>query len=39
MGIVEGSPDADAQHAEFVDRVRGEIDAAGGEAFKLIADL
>ena len=39
MGIEAGSPDADAQHAAFVARVRGEIDTAGGEAFKLLADL
>ena len=39
MGIVEGSDDADAQLATFVDRVRGEVDAAGGEAFKLITEL
>ena len=39
MGIDAGTPDADTQQAAFVARVRGEIDAAGGEAFKLLDDL
>ena len=39
MGIVAGTPDADGQQAAFVARVRGEVDAAGGEAFKLLDDL
>jgi LmbE family N-acetylglucosaminyl deacetylase len=39
MGIEERGPDAEAQRAAFEARVRGEIAAAGGEAFKLIAEL
>jgi LmbE family N-acetylglucosaminyl deacetylase len=38
MGIDDG-PDADAQRAAFVDRVRREITAASGEPFKLLTDL
>jgi hypothetical protein len=39
MGIDEAGPDMDAQRAAFVARVRGEIDAASGEPFKLLDDL
>jgi LmbE family N-acetylglucosaminyl deacetylase len=39
MGIDEHGPDADAQRAEFVARVRREITDAGGEPFKLLTDL
>jgi LmbE family N-acetylglucosaminyl deacetylase len=39
MGIEAGAPDAGAQRAAFVTRVRREIDAAGGEPFKLLDDL
>jgi LmbE family N-acetylglucosaminyl deacetylase len=39
MGIEEHGPDADAQRAAFETRIRGEIAAAGGEEFKLIAEL
>lgn len=39
MGIDESDPDAEAQRAAFVRRVRDEITAASGEPFKLLSDL
>ena len=39
MGIDDAGPDAGAQRAAFVARVRHEIAAAGGEAFKLLVEL
>jgi LmbE family N-acetylglucosaminyl deacetylase len=39
MGIDTGSADADAQRLAFGQRVRTEIDDAGGEAFKLLTEL
>lgn len=39
MGIDENRDDVPQQQAAFADHVRAEIDAIGGEAFKLIVDL
>jgi LmbE family N-acetylglucosaminyl deacetylase len=39
MGIDEGGRDAGAQRVAFEARIRDEIAAAGGEAFKLITAL
>jgi LmbE family N-acetylglucosaminyl deacetylase len=39
MGIDEHGADATEQRAAFERRVRGDIDDAGGEAFKLLSDL
>jgi len=39
MHIDEGGPEADTQRAAFAARIRDEIDAASGEAFKLITEL
>ena len=39
MGIDESSPSSQDQKAAFEDRIRAEIDTAGGEGFKLITDL
>jgi LmbE family N-acetylglucosaminyl deacetylase len=39
MGINADGPDAASERAAFVERVRGEITAAGGEAFKLLDEL
>jgi LmbE family N-acetylglucosaminyl deacetylase len=39
MGIVQGTPDADAHLAAFRRGIEDEIASAGGEAFKLLTDL
>jgi LmbE family N-acetylglucosaminyl deacetylase len=39
MGIDESSAEAKEQRAAFEERIRSEIDEAGGEAFKLITEL
>jgi LmbE family N-acetylglucosaminyl deacetylase len=39
MHIRAGAPDEQQQRAAFAARVRGEIDASGGEPFKLLTDL
>jgi LmbE family N-acetylglucosaminyl deacetylase len=39
MGIAEGGPDADAQRAAFVAKIRAEVADAHGEPFKLLAEL
>ncbi len=39
MGIEEDGPDTDAQRAAFQARIRSEVATAGGEEFKLIAEL
>jgi LmbE family N-acetylglucosaminyl deacetylase len=39
MHIEVGAPDEQAQRAAFEAKIRAEIDASGGEAFKLLTDL
>ena len=39
MGIDESSADVEAQRAAFKEKIRAEINASGGEPFKLITEL
>ena len=39
MGIDPDGPDPASQRAAFGDRIRREITASGGEAFKLVDEL